>query len=206
MMRQVAFALCASAALAALPQPAHAQRVEITPFGGYRVGGGIAEVEAGEVVDDDGGPSLGVIVDVVFGGLSDGLKVEGVFSREATDLEVRTGIFDPPGSVRVEVDQLLVGGIQDLSYGRVRPFLSGLLGITRYAVPGDTEVRFAVGVGAGVKFYATRNLGLRLDARGYMTVIDLGGAGICGGFGCAIRFNVSPAFQGDFTAGLLVAF
>jgi hypothetical protein len=206
MMRQVALALCVSAALAALPRPAHAQRVEITPFGGYRVGGGIAEVGAGEVVDDDGGPSLGVIVDVVFGGLSDGLKVEGVFSREATDLEVRTGDFDPPGSVHVEVDQLLVGGIQDLSYGRVRPFLAGLLGITRYAVPGDTEVRFSVGVGAGVKFYATRNLGLRLDARGYMTVIDLGGAGICGGFGCAIRFNVSPAFQGDFTVGLLVAF
>jgi len=205
-MRQVTLALCASAALAALPRPAHAQRVEITPFGGYRVGGGIAEVEAGEVVDDDGGPSLGVIVDVVFGGLSDGLKVEGVFSRETADLEVRTGIFDPPSSVPVEVDQLLVGGIQDLSYGRVRPFLSGLLGITRYAVPGDTEVRFALGVGTGVKFYVTRNFGLRLDARGYMTVIDLGGAGICGGFGCAIRFNVSPAFQGDFTAGLLVAF
>jgi opacity protein-like surface antigen len=206
MTRQVVLALCASVALAAPPRSAHAQRIEVTPFGGYRVGGSIAEVDAGEVVDDDGGPSLGVIVDVVFGGLSDGLKVEGVFSRETTDLEVRTGIFDPPASVRVEVDQLQVGGVQDLSYGRVRPFLAGLLGITRYAVPGDTEVRFSLGVGAGVKFYATRNLGLRLDARGYMTVIDLGGSGICGGFGCAIRFNVSPAFQGDFTAGLLLAF
>ena len=111
------------------------------------------------MVDDDGGPSLGVVVDVVFGGLADGLKVEGVFSREPTDLEVRTGIFDPPGSVRVEVDQLLIGGIQDLVDGRVRPFLSGLLGITRYAVPGDTEVRFSLGVGAGVKFYATRQPG-----------------------------------------------
>ena len=204
--RRMAAALCASAVIAVLPLSAHAQRVEITPFGGYRVGGGIAEVNSREVIDDDGGPSLGVIVNVVFGGLSDGLKVEGVFSREQTDLRVRSGIFDPPGAVRVEVDQLLVGGIQDLSDGRVRPFLSGLLGITRYAVPGDTEVRFAVGVGTGVKLYATRHIGLRLDARGYMTVIDLGGAGVCGGFGCAIAFNVSPAFQADFTAGLLVAF
>lgn len=204
--KQAALALCAWAALAAQPGLAHAQRVEITPFGGYRVGGSIAEVSSAEVVDDDGGPSLGVIVDIVFGGLSDGLKVEGVFSRERTDLAVRTGIFDPPGSVHVEVDQILVGGIQDLTDGRVRPFLSGLFGITRYAAAGDNEVRFAVGVGTGLKLYATRNIGLRLDARGYMTVIDLGGSGICGGIGCAIRFNVSPAFQGDFTAGLLVAF
>jgi hypothetical protein len=188
------------------PCTAQAQRVEIIPFGGYRVGGSVDAVGTGMVIDDDGGPSLGVVVDVLFGGLADGLKVEGVFSRERADLDVRTGIFDPPVSVPVEVDQILVGGIQDLDDGRVRPFLSGLLGLTRYAVPGDTEVRFSIGVGAGVKFYATRNFGLRLDARGYMTVLDLGGSGVCGGIGCAIRFNVSPAFQGDFTAGLLVAF
>lgn len=204
--RPLWIALALAAGVAGLPTAARAQRVEITPFGGYRVGGSVAEAGTGTVVDDDGGPSLGVVVNVVFGGLADGLKVEGVFSRERTDLEIRTGFFDPPGSVPVEVDQILIGGIQDLDDGRIRPFLSGLLGITRYAVPGDTEVRFSIGVGAGVKFYATRNLGVRLDARGYMTVIDLSGSGVCGGVGCAIRFNVSPAFQGDFTAGLLVAF
>jgi hypothetical protein len=193
------------AALAPLPRWAHAQRIEVAPFGGYRVGASIGEVDNRPVIDDDGGPSVGVVVDVVFGGLADGLKVEGVFSRQTADLAVRAGIFDPPESVRVEVDQIQVGGIRDLSDGRVRPFLSGLLGITRYAVPGDTEVRFSVGVGTGMKVYATRHLGVRLDARGYMTVVDLGGAAVCAG-GCAVRFSVSPAFQGDFTAGLLIAF
>lgn len=204
--RPLAVALCAAACLIVFPPLAHAQRVEITPFGGYRVGGSIGEVGGRPVTDDDGGPSLGVILDVVFGALSDGLKVEGVFSRQTADLRVRASLLDPPDSVRVEVDQILVGGVRDLSDDRVRPFLSGLLGITRYAVPGDTEVRFSVGVGTGLKIYATRHIGLRLDARGYMTVTDFGSAGICGGYGCAIGFNVSPAFQGDFTAGLLVAF
>ena len=197
--------LCVAAGSVAAPPPAIAQQVEVSPFGGYRAGGGIAEVAAGDVVDDDGGPSLGVIVDMVFGGLSDGLKVEALFSRERADLSVRGSLFDPPVSVAIEVDQLLLGGIRDLSDGRVRPFLAGLLGITRYAVSGDNEVRFSVGAGTGVKFYATRHLGVRLDARGYMTVINLSGAGVCG-YGCIIRFNVSPAFQGDFTAGLIVAF
>jgi hypothetical protein len=199
-------AILIAAALALTTTTAAAQTVEITPFGGYRFGGSIGEVSTGPVVDDDGGPSFGVVVDVVFGTLTDGLKVEGVFSHEEADLKVRTGIFDPPSSVRAQVDQLLVGGNRDLTDGRARPFLSGLLGLTRYAVPGDTEVRFAIGVGTGLKVYATRNIGLRLDARGYMTIVNLGGAGVCGGYGCAIRFDVSPAFQGDLTAGLLIAF
>ena len=204
--RQGALAVLLTSAVLLSAQPARAQRAEITPFGGYRVGASVGQVDGRPVIDDDGGPSVGVVVDVVFGGLVDGLKVEGVFSRQTADLRVRTGIFDPPESVKVEVDQILVGGVRDLSDGRARPFLSGLLGITRYAVPGDTEVRFAVGVGTGMKFYATRHIGVRLDARGYMTVTDLSGAGVCGGYGCAIAFSVSPAFQGDFTAGLMVAF
>jgi hypothetical protein len=201
----VAFA-GAMAGVAAAPATAGAQTVEITPFGGYRVGGSIGEVGGRAVEDDDGGPSVGVIVDVVFGSPIDGLKVEGLFSRERADLRVNAGLLDPPTHVRVEVDQILVGGIQELQDGRVRPFLAGLLGLTRYAVPGDTEVRFSVGMGAGAKFFATRNIGLRLDARGYMTIVSAGGAGVCGGYGCAIGFNISPAFQGDFTAGLIVAF
>ena len=198
-------AICLVRGLAA-PIVAHAQTVEITPFGGYRVGGGIAEVQGLPVVDDDGGPSAGVIVDVVFGSPTDGLKVEALFSRERARLDVRRSLLDPPTRVRVEVDHVQVGGIQDLSDGRVRPFLAGLFGVTRYAVPGDTEVRFSIGVGAGAKFFVTRNIGLRLDARGYMTVVSLGGAGVCGGYGCAIAFRVSPAWQADLTAGLTVAF
>jgi hypothetical protein len=185
---------------------AAAQTVEISPFYGYRVGGSISEVTAGPVVDDDGGPSFGVIVNVVFGLPTDGLKVEGIYSHEEARLTVRSSQFDPPRHASAQVDQVLVGGIRDLTDGRARPFLSGLFGITRYAVPGDTEVRFAIGVGTGMKAYFTSRLGLRLDARGYMTIINLGSAGVCGGFGCAIAFNVSPAFQGDLTAGLIVAF
>jgi hypothetical protein len=185
---------------------AAAQTVEISPFYGYRVGGSISEVTAGPVVDDDGGPSFGVIADVVFGLPAEGLKVEGVYSHEEARLTVRTSQFDPPSHVNAQVDQVLVGGMRDLTDGRARPFLSGLFGITRYAVPGDVEVRFAIGVGTGLKAYVTPRLGLRLDARGYMTIVNLGGAGVCGGYGCAIAFNVSPAFQADLTAGLILAF
>lgn len=196
----------ALAAVLATSLAAIAQTVEISPFYGYRFGGSISEVTAGPVVDDDGGPSFGAVVDVVLGSLTDGLKVEGVYSHESATLKIRSSDFDPPTYVQAQVDQVLLGGTQDLSGDRARPFLSGLFGITRYAVPGDTEVRFAVGVGTGMKAYLSRSIGLRLDARGYMTIVNLGGAGVCGGYGCAIAFNISPAFQADLTAGLIVAF
>jgi hypothetical protein len=178
----------------------------VSPFGGYRFGGSLAQVPGGIVEDDDGGPSVGVVVDVVFGPPTDGLKIEGVFSHEEATLRVRRGLFDPATTVRAQVDQLLVGGSQDLTDGRARPFLSGLLGLTRYAVPGDSEIRFALGVGTGIKVYVTRHIGLRLDARGYMTIVSLSASGTCGGSGCLIAFSTNPAFQADLTAGLLLAF
>jgi hypothetical protein len=198
----VVLAICA-----VVPLGARAQTVEITPFGGYRVGGGFFDVQAGRVVDDDAAPSVGLLVNVDVGLETPGLKFEGLFSREEVRLEIRpNSLFEPPSVVRVEVDQIQLGGIQEFGQTRVRPFLSGLLGLTRYAAPGDTEVRFSVGAGGGVKLFATRHLGLRLDGRTYLTFVDVDSRGVCGGYGCLIGFNVSPIWQGDFTAGLIVAF
>lgn len=183
---------------------ARAQQVEITPFGGYRTGGSFAEIGGAPVTDDDGGPSAGVIVDVAFGPASD-LKIEGVFSRQRSELRVRRSLFDPPADVRVTVDQIVVGGIRDLSDGRTRPFLAGLLGLTRYVAPGETQIAFAIGAGGGVKVFATPHIGLRLDARAYITILSAAATGVCAG-GCAILISASPAFQADLTAGLLIAF
>jgi hypothetical protein len=204
--RLMAAAGWAAATILATASPLLAQTVEISPFGGYRIGGSISEVAGRAVVDDYGGPSFGVVVDVDFGSATPGLLLEGVFSRERGRLTLQGGILDPVSYADVDVDQVLIGGIQELSGDRARPFLSGLVGLTRYAAPGHTAVRFAVGIGTGMKVYATRNIGLRLDVRGYMTIVGLErGAAVCSG-GCAIAFSVSPAFQGDVTAGLLFAF
>lgn len=190
-----------------LPHDSGAQTVEVAPFGGYRVGGGFFDVPRGRVVDDDGAPSAGVLVNADVGLATPGLKLEGLFSREQVRVEIRPdSLFESPTIVRVEVDQIQLGGIQEFGQTRIRPFLSGLLGLTRYAAPGDTDVRFSVGAGGGVKLFATRHLGIRLDARTYVTFVDVNSAGVCGGSGCLIGFNVSPIWQGDFTAGLIVGF
>ena len=194
------------AVLVATSAEAGAQTVEIAPFGGYRVGGDFFELATGRTIDEDGAPGVGVLLDIDFGAGTSGLRFEGLLSREDVRVEVRRSLLDPPTLVRVEVDHILAGGIQEFGGDRVRPFLSGLLGVTRYAAPGDTEVRFAVGAGGGVKLFATRHLGLRLDGRAYVTFVDVDGSGVCGGYGCLIRFRVSPVWQADFTAGVIFAF
>jgi hypothetical protein len=186
------------------PAAASAQQVELSPFVGYRTPGSFAEIGGAPVTSDDGGTSAGIVVDVALGSGTD-LKIEGVFSRQWAELRVRRSLLDPPANVQVTVDQIVIGAVRDLSDGRARPFLSGLVGLTRYAAPDDEAVAFAVGVGTGVKFFATRHLGLRVDARGYLTFSSASLNGACAG-GCALRISTSPAFQADFTAGVIAAF
>ena len=73
-MRRISMPILSAVRLAAwlavaviLPHDAGAQTVEVTPFGGYRVGGGFVDVQAGRVVDDDAAPSVGLLVNVDVG-------------------------------------------------------------------------------------------------------------------------------------------
>ena len=193
------------ALLAAGVVPAAAQRVEVSPFGGYRFGASLVGISGAYTVDDDGGVSFGATLNVVVGEPVDGIRFEALFSREQGRVRVRTSPFEPYFYTPIEVDHMMIGGLQELDGGAARPFIGGLVGISRFASPDDTELRFTVGLTAGGKFFVTRHFGLRVDARGYLTIASLGGAGVCAG-GCYFAFNVVPAFQADLTAGLIVAF
>jgi hypothetical protein len=182
---------------------AGAQSVEIAPFGGYRLGWGVSNVVGAPVVDDDGGVSFGVVANIQIGRPADGFSFEALFSREQARVKIQPTFFSPPVTASIEVDHMLIGVQQELDNSRA--FISALAGLTRYEAGGDMEIRFTVGLGAGGKFFATRHLGLRLEARGYMTIIDLGGRGVCSG-GCVFVFNANPVFQVDLTAGVIVAF
>jgi hypothetical protein len=185
---------------------AAAQQVEVSPFGGYRFGWGVANVEGVPVVDDDGGPSFGAVVDIPLGPHYEGMVFEALFSRERARVSIQPSFGAPPTAI-VEVDHLLIGVSQELdgSSPRARAFISGLVGLTRYAAASDNDLRFTIGLGAGGKFFATRHLGLRLEARGYMTFVNLSGVAVCSG-GCAVAFAYNPVFQADVTAGLIIAF
>jgi hypothetical protein len=194
--------------LAATAATSSAQSIEVVPFGGYRVGGsGTAGSPFLPVVyDAGGGVSFGALVDVTYGPPRDGLKYEVLFSHERSWIEVDSpSLFDSPARVGVTVDHLMVGGVQELDTAPGRAFIGGLVGLSRFAAPDEVDVRLTLGLSAGAKFFANRHVGLRIDARGYMTIVSLSGVAACSG-GCVVAFNINPAFQADLTVGIIVAF
>jgi hypothetical protein len=187
-----------------LSRPASAQTVQIAPLGGYRFGGDLFELAMNRQVDLDGAPVLGGTINVALG---DGLSFEGLISHQDARVAVSEGASHPLTNVHIVVDQWLAGGRQELGTGRARPFLSGLLGLTRYGTEGDNEVRFAVSCAGGVIVDLDRRLGLRFDGRVFTTFVDANArAGACAPGICLIAVDVSVVWQAEFSAGLVVAF
>jgi hypothetical protein len=201
---RVVVTMIATAWIAGAPA-ARAQSVEVTPFGGYRFGGDIFEAATGRALDVDGAPAVGVAVDVP---LSDGFQIEGMFSHQQTNVQLPLTPVGAPARVRVAVDHWQGGGLQEFSGTRVRPFLTGTLGLTRYAAEGDNEIRFTLGAGGGVKLFPMSRLGIRLDGRAFATFLDAEGTGsVCPGTGpCRLIVHVNVAWQAEFTAGLVFRF
>jgi len=190
------------ACLLAHPAAAFAQAVEVAPFAGYRFGGDFFELLAGSAVDLDISPALGVVVNVP---LADGLQVEALVTHQQASVPIFVSRFEPPARRRVTVGYAQVGGLQEFSGGRVRPFLTGLLGLTRYAGAGDSEVRLTVGAGGGVKLFPQSHVGLRLDGRLHATFVDADARFIaCGPGTCVSQLHVDVVWQAELSAGVVL--
>ena len=183
-------------------RPALAQGVELMPFGGYRFGGDFFELVAGHSVDLDISPALGVVVNVP---LSDGLQLEALVTRQQASVPVPAALFEPPARRGVTVGHAQVGGLQELSAGRVRPFVTGVLGLTRYAGAGESEVRFTIGAGGGVKLFPYARVGMRLDGRLFTTFVDADARFVaCAPGACLTSLHVDVVWQGELTAGVVL--
>ncbi len=194
----------AAIGLVAFAMPAEAQTAQVTPFGGYRFGGDLYEVMTGTRLDIDGAASVGVIGDVFF---DVGRSVTFIYSHQETPID----LVLPNGGrtrVRLSVDHWHGGATDEIGgTPRVRPFLTGSLGLTRFGGSGDSEMRFSMGASGGVKLLASPRYGARFDARVYAIFTDANASsGICGTGGCIIGLNVAVVWQAEFTAGFVITF
>jgi len=186
------------------PPPLHAQGVELMPFGGYRFGGDFFEIVAEGAVDLDGAPALGVVLDVP---MYEGLQFEALLTHQSAHLSVPQRPFEPPAQWHITVDHLQGGGLQEFADGRVRPFATGVVGLTRYAALGDSEIRFTVGGGGGVKLFPLSHVGVRLDGRVYATFVDADARFLaCEPGVCVTNLHVDIVWQAEFTAGIVLRF
>ena len=156
----------------AIPRAVQAQSVEAAPYAGWQFGGGFATQEG--VFDIEADVAYGVAVDVRI--REDGL-LEFIYSRQETNLELRSGDpFDPFPPPRktfdVDVEYYQGGGVFEFDVERhaLRPFVVLTAGVTRWHVDGrESEWRFSMGGGGGLKVFFSEHWGLRLDARAWPT-------------------------------------
>ena len=209
--RRVATALLALG-LSALALPARAQglgggprldqqKVQLSALGGWGFGGSVYDETLMQDRSFKAAP--------VFGGalalkVKDGWNAELYYSRQLSELD--GGLV--PG-LDVTIERYLVGIQEEKGDDRFRWVGTVYGGATRF-VPGlegfGSETRFTGGIGLGAKAFFTQNLGLRIEARGFYTVVDAEGGFICSAGTCLFSFSGSGLWQGDVGGGLVIAF
>jgi hypothetical protein len=70
----------------------------------------------------------------------------------------------------------------------------------------DSDTNFSLGIVGGVKLFLTKNIGLRLEARGFATQVSSDSAAFCNNGGCRIFYDGDFFWQVTANAGLVVAF
>jgi opacity protein-like surface antigen len=194
--------LLSVAILVSLLTPAHAQDYGITPFIGWRTSSSLEEVDTGATINLDETDSYGFILSMK---KSLDTNYDFLFSRQNTELRTST----TPGTTEsLRIDYYHLGGTIFYDYDKLHPFISGGLGATHITPASSgysSDTMFSLSIGGGLKFPLTGNIGLRLEARGYGTVISGSGTILCSG-GCVARFNGSLFTQFEALAGLSIAF
>jgi opacity protein-like surface antigen len=184
---------------------------EITPFVGYR-GGGDFDLEGSPSatkvdLDDDG--SFGLAVNL----FTTGDKMESYelfYSRQ----EASVAKSSPLAPFDLNVEYLHLGGTLNLNDELpVRPYISGGLGVTRFSPQtgnGGDDSRFSLSLGGGIKLPVTQRFSVRLEARGFLTLVNSDSAFFCfsgdQGGACAVRVKGDSFIQYELLAGAAFAF
>jgi hypothetical protein len=187
-------------------------RFELGGYAGYMIGGSAEaqsnlDVRRGEIQE---APSYGGTIDVA---LRPGAFVELSYSRQDTELVVHS-TYDGVQHYDFSAQYLQLGGLLEFRLPGAewfRPTFGGTFGATVFdADDGQqsaTEWRASLLLEGGAKFRIIDHFGIRLRARMLMTFLPEQSALICGtASGCGVAYQGTAVIQGEFGAGLYVAF
>lgn len=188
-----------------LPAPVRAEQgVELTPFAGFRFGGGFEDNVAGVDLDVREGAGFGLIFDIQADAEA---QYELFYGFQGTRLETE-GLFGGTPLFDLDIHYLHIGGTYVLPGEKVRPFVAGGLGLTFFVPQGagpGSETRFSVSLGGGAKVPFSKRVGLRLEARGFLTILPESTEIFCvsaGGAACDVRVQGDVFGQVQLLAGI----
>ena len=185
-------------------------RFDFTPFIGYRTSMSFPiEPHVSGTTPNvvlDASPSFGASFGVRL--QEDGL-VEGRWARQDSYLQ-SNGISPPFPRQHVILDQFHGDFSREYTVdelgSRARPFVLLSVGATHISSHPDlTFTRFSFGIGGGIRFYASRHIGFKIQAEWLPVVIDPEVAVACGS-GCIVHVRSTVGSQGEVFMGPLFRF
>ena len=181
---------------------AAAQEYSVTPFVGWRTSDSLEQENTGATIDVRETGSFGLLLSLR---KSPDTYYDFLFSRQNTELQSRA---DPAVKESLRFDYFHIGGTVNYDVDKLNPFVTGGLGATHISPANNafsSDTLFSLSVGGGLKFPFSKTIALRLEARGYGTVISGSGSILCSG-GCVAKFSGSLFMQFEASAGLAFAF
>jgi Outer membrane protein beta-barrel domain len=193
-------------ATAAGPAAAQAARNAVTVYGGYRGGGSFTDTVSNASLGIDDSAAWAISLDLPEDASR---RVQLYLSHQRTELDTSNATPATPTRLPLSVTYLHLGGSVyfDGPVGR-GPYVVGGLGLTVFdpnAANYSAEVRPSMNLGIGYEFPLGERAALRVEARGYATLVNSSGGFLCSG-GCVVSVQGDLVTQGDVQVGLSVRF
>jgi hypothetical protein len=192
--------------------PAGAQkRVDVTPLVGYRSSASITATDAGGEhggkVQISAGSCLGIAMGVRY---QETAVIEFRFTRQNT-VTLVSGIAGTPvgRGTDTRLEQYHGDFTREFpleNAPRIRPFLTGNIGMTRLVWGGRSASRFSFGLGGGLKYFPARWVGFRVQAQWLPIWLNPQVKAFACGGGCVAVFGGRLADQGEVSFGPTFSF
>jgi hypothetical protein len=185
-------------------------KAEITPFGGYMLGGSI-KFNEGKFKVQDAGCYGGMLAVQVHGGNLIEFSYTGMTTQGDWRPYSNYSGDHPEATVDMAVNHFQIGSVNELPLDNeaIRPYGTLSLGTTWFNFKEENSTDkwlFSVGVGAGLKYFFNERIGIRIQARMMLPLVYSGGGFFIGTGGSGTYVSTTaPIVQGDFTGGLIIA-
>lgn len=182
--------------------PVAAAQVGVTVFGSYSVSEGIENEATGERVSVKSGGAFGAAIGY---DLDSGRELQLFYGQQSTTLDPGGGVarFD------FDVRYLHLGGTYFIN-GPVGsgPYAVGGLGVTHFSPKLNglsSETKASLNVGFGYLWPLGKTIGVRAEARAFLTLLNSSTALFCSG-GCTVLLSGDGFLQGQAMLGLTAKF
>jgi len=185
---------------------------DVTLYGSYRDGGSFADAVSNQSLRLHGSSAWALSYDR---GLDGRRQLQFYLAYQNTRLELKAaaGTSPPanpaPAALSMRVVYLQFGGTNyfDGTIGQ-GPYVVGGIGASLFQ-PGSSGygdvVRPSMNLGIGYQAALGERLALRLEARGYVTLVNSSGGLFCSG-GCVLKIKADTVSQGEAQLGLAYRF